>query len=126
MTAGVILLIESALAVLVAQASELFGAEGKITALFAFFNLGLTPLLLIAPISLTLFAADASPSIRLLVLMALLAKVMLNWREAIEITYKFTKAQSAIVIYVASLLTFVALALAGYILLVRRLAEFFA
>ncbi len=122
--AVMLLLIAMTLAVIAAQAAEIFKAHGQTTHLITFFNLGLAPLLLLLPVTLISWTSQAGAGVRLFLIILLIMKVVGNWRDALELTYKFTKMQSAIVLYAASSVGFVLLLLAGYALLFSKLASF--
>lgn len=92
---------EIVLVSLTSQAGLLFNKKGSAGTLFAFFNTSWTPFLLYLPLNL-LFIKVEQPIIQSLIVFVLFVKVLSNWREAMEIVYKFSKAQSAIAVYVAA------------------------
>lgn len=118
-----IMLIAMTMAVIASQAAEIFKTHGSTTHLITFFNLGLTPLLLLLPVTLVGWTSQAGDAVRLFLIILLLVKVVGNWRAALELVYKFTRMQSAIVLYASSSICFVVLLLAGYAIFFNKLAS---
>lgn len=115
--------VELGLAIITAQAAEIFGKSGKTGALLTFFNLSLTPLLLILPVTVVTYISGRLAAIRLLLYFILLVKVLGNWRDAMELVYKFSKMQSAIVMYVGSAVAFILLIVAAYVALFNHIVN---
>ncbi len=85
-----------------------FDKTGNRLHLFALLNTGLVPLFIFLPASFIFWAAGGSPTMRLLVFLLLLTKVLYNWKEAIKATHKLTKAQlAAVTVATLSLLVLV-------------------
>lgn len=121
--ATLILLVEILLAAIAAQAAEIFKTTGSTGHLLTFFNVGLTPLLLLLPVTMLTWTSRAGVGARMFLMALLLVKVVGNWRESLELVYKFSKMQSAIVMYAASSVAFLLLMLAGYAVLFNRFAS---
>jgi hypothetical protein len=73
--------------------ASLFGKKGSWFTSLTFFHLGLAPLLLFLPLTLILWSAGVSAGIRLVVLLILVGKVLSNWKEVVQSTYKLTPLQ---------------------------------
>jgi hypothetical protein len=70
-----------------------FGKKGLWFILLTFFHLGLAPLFLFLPLTLILWSAGVFAGIRLVVLLILVGKVLSNWKEVVQSTYKLTPLQ---------------------------------
>jgi hypothetical protein len=119
----IVTLIELGMALIATQAAEIFGSKGRSGHVLTFFNLSLTPLLLVLPVTVVTYISGRLAVIRLMLYFLLVVKVLSNWREAIELVYKFTKMQSAIVMYVASGIACVTLVAMAYITLINRVVS---
>lgn len=120
---GTILIVEFLLAVVAAQAAEIFKTTGATFNLITLFNIGLSPLLLLLPVTLLTWLSGAAEGARFFLVILFLVKVVGNWRESLELVYKFTRMQSALVLYAASAIGIFVLLLAGYALLFNKLAH---
>ena len=75
----------------------LFGKQGKPLTVLTFFNLNLAPLLLILPVTLAIRAAGLPDEARVFLLVLLALKVLMNWKDVIEMSYLLTRLQSALI-----------------------------
>lgn len=120
-----LLLLGEVLVLLIAsKGGEFVGKKGNFFHGMTFLNLSLTPLLLYLPITLAcwLVGGETLPTLRGLALFMLTLKVLSNWKEAVEATYKLSKVQSAIVMYVVFGLTAFVIVLFMYVAFINTVA----
>jgi hypothetical protein len=82
--------------------ASLTGKSGNRSAALAYLSLGLSPLLLLIPVTLMCEAGNAPPLLRSLVILLLVLKVLAYWRDAIETVYKLNRLQSAAAFYASA------------------------
>lgn len=110
-----LLLIEAALAKIAAEVGAFFNRKGKMGTAITFFNLGLLPFLFVLPLGVMGYGWPAARTFVLFAWLVMGAKVLINWRESLEISYEMNRLQSAIVLYLGSGFFLVGLLLAAYI-----------
>lgn len=83
------------------KVASTLGKEGIFLAGMTYLNLSLTPFLVLLPITMLTWAIadDMAATLRFILIIALVFKVMALWKQSIEHVYKLTSIQSAIVIY---------------------------
>lgn len=122
-TALVFLVLEWAFVSVAHTVSHVFNKKGRTWTVLTFFHLGLTPLLLFLPISLLCSFFMGGEGIRQVAFLILLFKSLAHWREAVDVAFKFTRIQSAIVLYATTGLAFSLALIVFYGVLVNKLFE---
>lgn len=123
MGALAVTLVEVGLARIGFAVATYFKKKGRVGTTITFFNLGLLPLLLVLPITLV---ATIQPSLRPVVVIGwilLMAKVVGNWRESLEVSYELSRLQSTLVIYAATALFIVVIVFGMYVGFISTLTQ---
>ncbi len=118
-----LLVIEMALAKVGQEVGEFFKKKGRFFTTLTFFNISLMPLLLILPIALLNWTLPKFGLLVLLMVVVLFTKVLANFRESLEISFEFSRLQSALVLYLSSGLITVGVFIAIYISLFSILSD---
>ncbi len=110
-----LLLLEMALAKVGQEVGEFFKKKGSFFTTITFFNISLLPLLLVLPLTLLNWTLPQFSLMVVVVMLFLISKVFANFRESLEISFEFSRLQSALVLYLSSGLITVGIFLALYI-----------
>lgn len=121
-TAAAIFVVQGALVLIASQIGDLFDKKGSPLVALTLLSVGLVPLLLFLPATVAIRMAGGSPALSMLVLILLVARVLSFWREALEATFKFSRFQSAAVLYSAFSLAIGLLIFIVYVFLAAQLS----
>jgi hypothetical protein len=121
-TAVVLFILEWIVVSVAHYVAEFFDKKGSRKATLATLNFGLTPLLLILPVTLLCSVTGKADGLRFFLLVFLISKVWINWRESIEFSTKLSRFQSTIAMGAVTGIAFMTALLVFYVTLINQFA----